>query len=1218
MNFYVNDTAKITNFPESGINTLPYYTDGITSTTSNFSKITVDEDNVYYATDNLSFRTKNINNLVALDSNGNIVNQLKPYVGGFSQSLAIESFKIIYSDNTYLYAYIDNLLLNKSSQPQTLQIYRIFKRNYTIDPNFCLTMPSAGAGNIPVNHLKMFIYNNKYYFTTQGIGVIKNPYFYKDQNSSLGLYIIKNKQLISNFKFNQLGSINKIKSYNGQIYCTTIAGGSDINKIQYPKIFRLNNKNILDQSFYPFIDRYNNTSTAAAGGTVSQVADFAFVNDGIFIGGNFQSVGGDPCTGLAKIDYSGNRITGFNAKLGFSISTTTTVNISAVVSSGSGVFIGGIGQMYYSGDTTKARLLKLHDDGTLNETFTGFRGVSSNSVSSMLLSGNSLYIGGSNLNSPLGIYGTGVFKLNANDGSFDPNFNIGMTTATANDFKISGNSLYVATNLPRLWYNNNSLGGITRTGVIKVNASNGEPDPNFQINFNDSPSLGYSVQGMAIKGNELHICGNFSGIENKQIYGYAVVNTTNGRLIDTNNYFYDSENNVNLRGVNYDTDNLVIGSATSNQRLAFYITGYNSEYNSSVQIYDQNFIPETGISSQIFLNNRISTNFSNTGIIFLANNTGLILSGNDVNSTFAYALNLDNLNIDTTTFYLSGNPVNCINTIEKYNNNYFFGGTFTNLGCKDFTTGINYLTKTNSSGVIDKNFNFFLTGEVGITRSAGVTTLKVVGDSLYGCGAFTGISGIRNFFKYNLISGFLETGFNYLSGYCFFPQDIVSDNKNNIYVSLVNNYISDSGNFFKLSDNYTRTSGTILKFNSGSYDIDPTFTNKHFNIGGRYLYFDDNKIYTTLISQGRSAGSSIYKINRKTRQIDSSNVYISGGATETLYDMYNEGNYLYIVGSFSGVNNTAITGFCRLNKSDLSVDTSFNFNIGSGTVGASPYKMLKKDNYLYCMGNFDKVNTTPITGLARFDLTNDTFDTSFKIDFSGAGLGLHYHLGADFSGNNLYLGGATIFTNTPPLSIIDIQNKLLKFTGISLEASSTFGINTLENVRDGLIVGGINSSTAAVSSSKYLLTRARGLFHLGYISGEINNPYTFWAGNSTASLPYFKYYQLSDSIFATQTVSIASNNNNVLGNNPNIVTSYFIIDKNKKFIKNKFNVAHVGSATSLTNNIVPFVYNNELYMDFATTLLPKKDFPYQRFVRNITQRSIIKFNPNFDDYEIIL
>jgi hypothetical protein len=1214
MNFYVNNTEKITNFPESGINTLPYYNDGRTITTSNFSKITVDEDNVYYTTANLSFRTKNINNLVTLDSDGNIINQLKPYVGGFSQNLSLESFKIIYSDNTYLYAYIDNLLLNKSSQPQTLQIYRIFKRNYTIDPNFCLTMPSATSTFISVNSLKMFIYNNKYYIIAQGAGTVKTPYFYKDQNSSLGLYITKDKRLISNFKMNQFGAaIFKIKSYDGQIYCATNGAGSEINKIQYPKIFRLNNKNILDQSFYPFIDRYNNSSTAVPGSALSQVTDFAFVNDGIFIGGNFQSVGGDPCTGLAKIDYSGNRITGFNANLGFSISTITSTNITAVASSGSGVFIGGALQMYYSGDITKNRLLKLHDDGTLNETFTGFRGLSSFNVSNMLLSGDSLYVGGASLGSPLGIYGTGVFKLNANDGSFDPNFNIGMVTATPTDFKISGNSLYVSTTSPQLWYNKNSLGGITRTGVFKVNASNGEPDPNFQINFNPNSTL--NVQGMAIKGNELHICGTFTGIEDKQIYGYAVVNTTDGKLIDKNNYFYDSEDFILIRNVNYDTDNLVIGASTTSNKFPFYITGYNSQYNSIVQIYDQNFIPETGISSQISFFNRPITNFSNTGIVFLANNTGLILSGNNVNSTFACALNLDNLNIDTTTFYLSGSPLNCINTIEKYNNDYFFGGTFTDLGCKDFTTGINYLTKTNSSGVIDKNFNFFLTGQVGITRAAGVTALKVVGDSLYGCGAFTGISGIRNFFKYNLTSGFLETGFNYLSDYCFFPQDIVSDNKNNIYVSVVNNYLSDSGNFFKLSDGYTRTSGTILKFNSGSYDIDPTFTNKHFNTAGRYLYFDDNKIYTTLISQGRSAGSDIYKINRKTRQIDSSNVYISGGQTQTVYDMYNEGNYLYIVGSFSGVNNTAITGFCRLNKSNLSVDTSFNFNIGSGIDLASPYKMVKKDNYLYCMGNFDKVNTTPITGLARFDLTNDTFDTSFKIDFSGIGLGLHYHLGADFSGNNLYLGGNSLISNTPALSIIDIQNKLLTFTGVTLEASASSSIITLENVGNGLIAGTSNGNTR--TSRKYLLVRARGFFHLGYISGEINNPYTFFAGSTSATIPYFKYHQLSDSIFATQN-TVGGNNNNVLGINPGLATSYFIIDENKKFIKNKFNVAHLSINSSLSSNIVPFVYNNELYMDSASTLLPKKDFPYQRFVRNITQRSIIKFNANFDDYEIII
>jgi hypothetical protein len=666
--------------------------------------------------------------------------------------------------------------------------------------------------------------------------------------------------------------------------------------------------------------------------------------------------------------------------------------------------------------------------------------------------------------------------------------------------------------------------------------------------------------------------------------------------------------------MNYDTDNLIIGGQTLNQRLPFYITGYNSQYNSSVQIYDQNFIPETGTSSQIFLNNQFNFNYS-TGIPFLANNTGLILSGNNAGSySLACALNLDNLNTNTTTFYLSGSPLNSINTIQKYNNDYFFGGSFTNLGCKDFTTGINYLVKTNSSGVIDKNFNLFLTGIGGVPQTPAVSTLKVVGDSLYGCGAFTGISGIKNFFKYNLTSGFLETGFNYLSDYVFFPQDIIADNKNNIYVSVMNNYVFFSGNFFRNGDGYTQTSGQILKFNSGSYNIDPTFTNKHFSIASKYLHFDDNKIYAGLISQGNSVGSNIYKINRKTRQIDPSNAYISG-TPNPVYDMYNEGNYLYIVGPFSGVNNTSITGFCRLNKSDLSVDTSFNFNIGSGIDNKSPYKMVKKDNYLYCMGDFDKVNTTSITGLARFDLTNDTLDTSFKIDFSGAGLGCHFHLGGDFSGNNLYLAGLNNATFTPALSIIDIQNKLLKFTGINLEASLGATLYTIENVGDGLIAG-VGTSTT-VTNPKQLLVRGRGLPHLGYISGEISNPYTFWAGNVTPSFPFFKYHQLSDSIFMIQNASVG-NSNNVLGTSPNIVPSYFIIDKNKKFMKSKFSFTNVSATINLSNNIIPFVYNNELYMDCATSLLPKKDFPYQRFIRNVTQRSIIKFNANFDDYEIIL
>jgi hypothetical protein len=874
--------------------------------------------------------------------------------------------------------------------------------------------------------------------------------------------------------------------------------------------------------------------------------------------------------------------------------------VNVVASSGSGVFI--CGGMNYNGDTTKARLLKLHDDGTLNTQFTGY-GALTTAPNNLLLSGDSLYVvNGSSASS--NIYGRGLFKVNANNGSFDTNFNIDLGGATASWAITSGNSLYVGFGGASTYLNNNTSTTDNITGVIKINSTNGEIDKNFKVKFNEGFSAAV-VLNMTLKKNELHIVGQFSGIEGNIRNSYAVVNPTNGNLVDSDNVFLNINNAGTpgiLRSINYD-NNLIIGhqQASSNIQM-FYLTGLNYRYNSNIQIYDQNFNIETGINSQFGTTYYPYGIDFQTGIQFLAPNTGLIVTGADINTAVVRAINLDNLTVDNKSFYLSTDQsVASIYGIEKYNNNFFFGGAFRSATSNEGTSQIRFLVKTNSSGIVDQTFNLSLDG-------SDLKGIKIIGDSLYGWGKFTGISGTKDFFKYNLTSGFLETGFNYLtSQYNLQPVNVVNDIKNNIYV-LTYFQLATYNYMFTGYNGYNQTSGNILKFNSGSYAVEPNFTSKHFNIYSNQCFTEGDKIYTNLKSIGRSDSSNVYKINKKSRQIENLNVKFSGSIIQ---NVYNEGDYLYLAGNFSGVNGYNVTGLCRLYKTGLNVDTGFNYNfVTTSNQPSYPAVLLKKDNYLYCLGaSWAKINTTSISGLARIDLTTNTLDTSFSsIDHSGYSLST---ISAVFSGNNLYVAGF----DTTPLRIYDVQNKLLKFARSSTEAGGSFPCYSIENV-DNFLVAGMGMGTSQVSSSKSINGRARGLVTMGFNTGEIANPYgTFIATSIIPSV--LKYHLFSNNIFMGINTATA-NINNSHGNQPGAWTHIVLLDKDKVFVKNQSNFFSLSTAPAYDTQNIPQVYNNELYYSYGPSILSNLNNPYEYAISNVGHYGVMKFNSKLNDYEIII
>lgn len=1198
MNFSVYNTESLSNFPESGIySTYHSLSDGVTTQYSSMTALHVDDQFVYFPVQQHSYISKNIGTIGVLDTEGNLISRIEPNISPFP--------KILTSDENYIYFSVEGYRIKNNANAQSRNVFRFNKNTYKIDSNFCL-----GGWNswLPFYMTKQ---NNKYYLlTSSNAGFTTNQIYPNlNENSTEGIYIIKNNINTADFGRINTNNTNEIKIKDNDIYIAGRTANLN-NTTDYSKLFKINKNNVIDTSFYPIIERLNSTSAVVAGGVSSDVFDFDFDNEGIYIGGNFLTVGGEIRTGLAKIDYSGNLISGFNANL----SASNNLNIvRAVLTTGSGVFVGGVMGNAGGSIGINARIVKLHNDGSRNVAFSG-RG-SVNYCSALAITGNSLYgviPGGGAATFGGTTYGLG--KFDAENGNPDPNFLIGLEaglTTPPNKILISGNDLFIC-------------GGVLdvddlfseyheRTGVIKVNRISGLIDKNFKIEFS-SPTATTSVNDIFIKGNELHIVGNFTGIEGKVINNYAVVDTTSGRLLDNKSYFGAQNTN---RAIAYDTskDRIIICGGG----LSPYFSGYNFNYDSKINVFDNDFnllnnIQFSGSGRASFGGNpgKPSNAFypglgiGNDQPILFNNTTGYISTGDVSNPTttiFVRSFNMENGNmLDTSNFYLSGN--NFFLSAVKYNNDYYFGGSFSRVSSAGFTGTRAGVVKTNISGIIDQSFNLNLTG-IG---TALVSNLKIIDNNLYilGNSALTGVSGIRtnNFVKYNLLNQTIDTGFNnFLNPFSTQIRNIHNDNQNNLYFVITTT--TDSSIEYT-GANIFQHSGHLFKFNSGSYTPNMDFSNKYFILSNDIL-IDNNKIYAPLRNINKVSGSTIYKINKKTREISNAKVsIISSGTAQIVYDMYGNDSSLYVCGSFTGVNGIAKTGICKLNKSDLSLDTNFSLNFyNTGYAGATTAQFLEKDNYLYIMGGFNRINNDAYTGICRIDKTNDVLDSSFKINFSG--MVFDATLQSAISGKNMYL----ISSLSPNFRILDLDQKRFIFTGQGTEALSTAQLYSIVNTNNNLFIGG--SANQTKTDSRLVGNRGRGIFIAGYNTGELLPPYSVWTNNGLAIYAYGNYLPINNSVVlsTTNTTFLVNNVSNRLTNN------LFFFDANKMYIKNKRNI---NWAVGFPSTVYPYLYvkDKEYYITYSNYLFANPEDNINYITNSAYTLGVVKYDPIKERYDLIV
>jgi len=1189
MNFSVYNTESLNNFPDSGIyTTYRSSLDGTTFTYVFTQALHVDDQFVYFPVQQHSYISKNIGTIGVLDTEGNLISRIEPNISPLP--------KILTSDENYIYFSVEGYRIKNNANGVARNVFRFNKNTYKIDSNFCL---GSWNGWTPFWMTKQ---NNKYYLATisNAANTVNQIYPNLNENSTEGIYIIKNNINTADFGRINTNVPNRIKVRNDDIY---IAGRTPNlnNTTDYSKIFKINKKDIVDPNFYPFIERINNTSTAApAGGSSSDVFDFDFDNEGIYIGGNFLTVGGEQRIGVAKIDYSGNLISGFNANFPYSNNSNIC---RAVLTTGSGLFICAA-PTGINGVSFNQKVFKLHNDGSRNVAFSGRQTI--NYASAMAISGNSLYVGNA-LNSAFAGVTYGLGKMNTEDGVIDTNFSVQVgTNSPINKILVSGDSLYICSDFFNPYENfNNGLQHFA-TGVIKLRASDGNPDTGFKINFNTHLTPP-TIQGMFIKGNELHIVGNFTGIEGKTINSYAVVDTTSGRLLDNKSYFGAQNTN---RAIAYDTskDRIIICGAS----LSPYFSGYNFNYDSKINVFDNNFNLLSGIQftgAGVGVGNVKGSASLNIGVdalhdnqILFNNTTGYITSGDTTTvQTFIRSFNMENGNmLDTSNFYLSGN--NRFTSAVKYNNDYYFGGGFDRVSSVGFTGTRAGVVKTNISGIIDQSFNLNLTG----TSTAVVRNLKIIDNNLYilGNSALTGVSGIRtnNFVKYNLLNQTIDTGFNsFLNRFSREINNVHNDNQNNLYFVITTTSATSALEYTGV--NIFEHSGHLFKFNSGSYEPNMNFSSKYFILSNDIL-IDNNKIYAPLRNMNKVSGSTIYKINKKTREISNAKVSLISSGSQPVYGMYGNSTSLYVCGAFTGVNGIPKTGVCKLNKSDLSLDTSFNLNFyNTGIPGATTVELLEKDNYLYIRGQFNRINNDAYTGICRIDKTNDTLDSSFKINFSG--IEFTSPLQSVISGKNMYI----ISSASPNFRILDLDQKSFIFTG-QAEALSSASMFSVVNANNNLFIGGIANSTK--TDSRLVGSRGRGVFIAGYNSGELLPPYSVWNSNAFATYAFGSYLPINNTVAMNSTTPTTLNNTTNKGTNNTV-----FFDANKMYIKNK---RTTNWAVSLPNNVNTFVYvkNSEYYMTYSNYLFANPEDNINYITNSAYTLGVVKYDPIKERYDIIV
>jgi uncharacterized delta-60 repeat protein len=826
----------------------------------------------------------------------------------------------------------------------------------------------------------------------------------------------------------------------------------------------------------------------------SPPATFAVQTDGkIVAAGNFTTYSGASNYGIVRLCSSGSIDNTFNTGSGFS----SYVCAVAVQSNGR-ILTGGI-YSTYSGVTSE-HVTRLMPDGSLDSSFNTGNGITSNSVTVIVVQPDNKILLGGTFTDYSGATARGIVRLNSN-GGLDNTFNSGdgfLSSTVVNSITLQPDGRMLVGG----WFT--SYSGVTANHIIRL-YSGGTVDYTFTggTQFNsDVNSIVLQPDGRVLVGGGFT---SYSGVTANYIirlmpdggidstfntgvgfdsFVNSMVLQPDGRIVVIGGFStYQNESYSNIIRLNSDgsIDKDSVYDATFNGRVLEYGGDYSADYTDR-SLVDKEYVDKTmtggtavtawgnitgAITGQTDLNNCLNSYIK--GAVNLGSGSGVYSStvNNNLRLKTFYAgsgITLANETSGITIAALSS-FYDATNGLGVDNTNVILGGELNKDTTIDLIRFDLNIQNSNTGFTIGSGFNNIL------------YVIKVQDDGkILAGGPFTTYSGAtaQNFIRLNY-DGSIDETLKHNSGFTTvgYVESIAVQIDGKIIV----------GGYFKKYSG--QTVNGIVRLNTDG-TIDNTFvTGTAFDYSVNTLVVQtDGKILAGgqfTVYSGVTA-DKIIRLN-SNGGIDTGFVVGVFDVSANIHDIKIQTDGKILVGGlFTSYSGTTSRMLIRLNTNG-DLDTSFN-NGGYGFDGSIEELAVQNDGKIIAVGHFSAYNGTTARGIARLHA-----DGSLDTGFNPGGFGFFNSSNGVWSvdvqdDGRIVVGGFFIsYNGTSRLGFIRLNSNG------SIDRTFNYGggfnnyVETVKVQDDGkILVGGLFTTYSGYTSPYIIRLRKNGL-----IDNQANN-----------------------------------------------------------------------------------------------------------------------------------
>ncbi len=329
-----------------------------------------------------------------------------------------------------------------------------------------------------------------------------------------------------------------------------VLGGSftEYNETSTSRIIRLNQDGSID-----------NTFNIGTGFNINVRIIYQDNTGKYIVGGNFTSYNGNTSNRIIRLNQDGSIDNTFNIGTGFNSS------VHSIIQDSNGKYLVGGNFTSYNGNTSN-RIIRLNQDGSIDNTFNIGIGFNS-SVYSIIQDSNGKYLVGGNFTSYNENLRNKIIRLNQ-DGSIDNTFNIGSGFYKWYVYSIieDSNGKYV------IGGNFSEYNGNSANNIIRLN-QDGSIDSAFNVGYGFNNAIYVIIQDTQ---NNYLIGGFFDEYNNNNISRFFVkLINLSSEPININNYdYYIDESNTKLIHLN---SNLIKNDNHEDIVVITYLSKTNGE-----------------------------------------------------------------------------------------------------------------------------------------------------------------------------------------------------------------------------------------------------------------------------------------------------------------------------------------------------------------------------------------------------------------------------------------------------------------------------------------------------------------------------------------------------------------------------------------------------------------------------------------------------------------